>query len=576
MTPPSRPWTDRLGRAFALDLRSLAALRAGLGLVLLLQTLMQLATLGDFITDAGIWPRSLQTLEAPAVALSLHLANGSWVYAVVLQVLLAGAAVAMALGWNARSANLLAWVLTVSLIHRNDHVVGSADLLIAALLLWCWFLPTAARWSLDRALSTSAIPADHRHTSWASAALLLQVLTVFAVGAWLKPPPSAGLTSVGLWLQGYPELADALGLFERYAVISAGLLLTWRDGRFVHGMRIVLLLQLLAVTVLTALTQRTGLLPLVQAVSLLALVGPRFWDLREARLRRDSGQGELRVYYDGDCAFCFKCVRVIAVMLALPHAQLLPAQQNRRADSLMRAQQSWVVIDHDDSAHLKGVALLRLMQRSPLLGWARGALRAPLIERWADAAYEAVARQRPLWARRAERWLPERPRRFSPGIGLQRTAGLIATLLLVWNLFDLSTASTPLRPLLGTPLQLLRLDQRWDGYWPASAPSGDYWIAAAHLADGREVDALRRRDALRFDLRLPADDDSLQWQTWRQHMTEPGLDAARARWAERLCQRWNAPLPAESRDRIVDLKLISIPGDAAEQRVLGRYDCPAP
>ena len=109
-----------------------------------------------------------------------------------------------------------------------------------------------------------------------------------------------------------------------------------------------------------------------------------------------SSRAKPVLVFDGDCAFCFKCVRVIAVMLALPHAQLLPAQQNRRADSLMRAQQSWVVIDHDDSAHLKGVALLRLMQRSPLLGWARGALRVLqfggiIFTLWAAGALDSLA-----------------------------------------------------------------------------------------------------------------------------------------------------------------------------------------
>ena len=127
MSPTPRFWTDRLGRAFALDLRSLAAMRFALGLLLLFDTLSRFAELGAFYTDAGVLPRALQVQTVSGWRWSLHLANGSAGFQALLLLLEAGAALAMAFGWRTRAATLLAWVLCLSLMNRNPLVLGAGD-----------------------------------------------------------------------------------------------------------------------------------------------------------------------------------------------------------------------------------------------------------------------------------------------------------------------------------------------------------------------------------------------------------------------------------------------------------------
>ncbi|MDB5969413.1 MAG: hypothetical protein JWQ90_1863 [Hydrocarboniphaga sp.] len=594
MNPSPRFWTERLGRAFALDLRSLAALRFVLGLLLLVDTLSRLTEVSAFYSDTGILPRALQGDVVSGWRWSLHLANGQAWFQSLLLLAQAGAALALAFGWRTRIANLLAWLLSASLLNRNPLVLGAGDTLICVLLFWCLFLPTAARWSIDAALSPKAPPTDHRHASWASAALLLQVLSVFFFQALLQPAAAdlyaadTDTLAAGRWLREHADANQALATWAVCAQLIAPLILLLRAGttraaRYRMIVRAVLLLQLLLVALLTMFTLSTGMLAWAQIAGLIALVGATFWENRARHIRRQQPGTELRLYYDRSCGFCLKTCRLLTQLLALPNARVLPAQDNRRADSLLRANDSWVVIDHDDTAHLKGAAMLLLIRRSPLFAWV-GVLALPLgLSGAADLVYEAIARNRAVLSRLGDKLLPEPALPFVPSIGMQRLAGLLATLVLVWNLAGLRTPDGPFERLLAPPLELLRLDQRWDAYSPSPVPADSWWVAAGHTGDGREVDALRSAgDALRFDEPGAARDDGVRWRAFRRQMAQPQLAATRARWSEYLCQRWNADRSADSADRLVDFKLISVldlqsgTGRRLEQRVLGRQDCTAP
>ncbi|WP_428311938.1 DCC1-like thiol-disulfide oxidoreductase family protein [Hydrocarboniphaga sp.] len=593
MNPNPRFWTDSLGRAFALDLRSLAAMRFALGLLLLIDTLSRLGEVGAFYGDAGVLPRALQAGVASPWRWSLHLANGEAWFQSLLLLAQALAALLLAFGWRTRVVTLIAWLLTASLLNRNPLVIGAGDVLLCLLLFWSLFLPMAARWSVDAALSPQPPPDDHRHASWASAALLLQLLSVFVFQALLQPTAAnlyaadTEVLAAGRWLRQHLAANEAITSWALTVQLVSPLILLLRAGstriaRLRIVVRAVLLLQLLLVALLTMFTLRCGVLPWAQIVGLIALVGATFWENRALRLRRQNSGGELRIYYDRGCGFCLKSCRLLTQMLVLPHAKVLPAQDHRRADSLLRANDSWVVIDHDDTAFLKGAAMLLLIKRSPLFSWlGRLALRLGFSAA-ADLAYEVVARNRPAFARVTDKLIPERALRFVPSPGVQRIAGVLATLVLLWNLAGLRTPAGPFEKLLAPPLQLLRLDQHWDRYSPSPTPADSWWVAAGHLGDGREVDALRGADdALRFDEPAAIRDDGLHWRAFRRQMAQPEAAAVRARWADYLCERWNDGRSAESADRLVSFKLIAVldlqagAGRRLEQRVLGRQDCAA-
>lgn len=606
MHPLLRLWTARVAPAFALDLRSLALFRFALGAVLFVDTLRRLADVTAFYTDLGVMPRAWAVETGGLWRLSLHLANGETWFQTLLILAQALAALALALGWRTRPSTFVAWLLTVSICNRNPLVLIGGDYLMCCLLFWSLFLPLAARWSVDAALATNAPPQDNRHLSWASAALVLQILSVYFFSALLKsgrewwPQMSAIYYALSLdsyayapgrWLTQYPGLMRALSgwVFWLELIGPPLMLLPLITRRLNAGIRGAVLLQLMLLHIGLVFTLAIGHFPFVSLASLGALIGGGFWDW-QAR-RGAARAGTLRIYYDGDCGFCLKTCRLMRELLILPRATIQPAQEHRRPAALMQANHSWVVIDHDDTAHLKWSAFIVLLRRSPLLGWLGFLLRAQRWTRPGDAAYDFVARHRGRFAAVTARLLPERPTRFETGVLAQRLSAALMLATLAWNLATVQALPDHVMRWLRPPFNLLHLDQIWDMFAPYPLKDDGWWVAPGRLADGREIDVLR---ALAEDEDLPPvydkpDDLATRHRNFRWHIYELRLwerryAGHRQYWGRYLCRQWNGAREARAADRLLEFKLIYMlettppPGLPAvvEQRVLWRHDCFAP
>jgi hypothetical protein len=180
-------WRHRAAEIFGIDLRTLALFRFALGTLLAFYALNRMPDALAFYTDWGVLPRHwlLQTEDAWS-RLSLYFINGDPWFAFLLLFATFLCAVALALGYRTRGAAILLFVLFASLANRNPIVLIGGDGLLACLLFWAMFLPLGARWSVDAALSRTPPPAAHAHVSWASAGLILQVLSVYFFSAILK------------------------------------------------------------------------------------------------------------------------------------------------------------------------------------------------------------------------------------------------------------------------------------------------------------------------------------------------------------------------------------------------------
>jgi len=168
-----------------LDLRSLAVMRMGLGIVLLVDLAIRATDLTAMYTDGGVLPRADRvTIYGARVAYSAYdLVAASPTLVALAFGVVALAAVAMILGVFTRAAVLVCWLSTLSLYIRMPLVSTGGDLLLMALLLWSAFLPLDARWSLAaRRRPTSAT----RVSNLASFALLLQVGVLFSFAGGAK------------------------------------------------------------------------------------------------------------------------------------------------------------------------------------------------------------------------------------------------------------------------------------------------------------------------------------------------------------------------------------------------------
>jgi hypothetical protein len=288
-------------RRLAVDRRALAALRIALGLLLLADLVLRSRALVAHYTDRGVLPReALRATYGPLADISLHALSGG----VALQVALFGlaglAALTLTAGYRTRLAAVVSWLLLVSLHARNPMLLNAGDSLLRRLLFWGLFLPLGRVWSLDALRQDAAArsESDGRGPTVAgvaTAALLAQVVLVYAVNAVIKLRSEAWLNGIAIrYVFGIDHLTILLGdaLAGQGALLSA-LGYGW-FGLLVLSPLLLLLTgwprALLAVAFAgghlgMAFTLRLGLFPLVSMAALLPFLPPRVWDLAEARLR---------------------------------------------------------------------------------------------------------------------------------------------------------------------------------------------------------------------------------------------------------------------------------------------------
>jgi len=178
------PLRSRVRSRFAVDTRSLAAMRIALGLTLLVDLIHRAGSMGLFYTDQGVYPLAVYSVTWGSYnGLSLHALSGA-LWAQQLLFILAGLfAVAFALGYRTRLAGVISLILLFSLHARTPGVLNGGDRLLRVILFVGLTTPLGERWSIDALRRGSA-----RSTvaSFGTAAVLVQPLIVFVSNAILK------------------------------------------------------------------------------------------------------------------------------------------------------------------------------------------------------------------------------------------------------------------------------------------------------------------------------------------------------------------------------------------------------
>lgn len=170
----------RLASLLALDLRSLALMRIGLGIVVLVDLAVRAGDLRAHYTDFGILPGAELGGYPWRTVWNLHGLVSAWPEAVAaLFVLQALAAVALVLGWHTWTATAVVWVLLSSLQYRNPPLAFGGDVMLRLALFFALLLPLGARLSLDARREPGRFPACDAYPSVAGVALMLQLAFVY-------------------------------------------------------------------------------------------------------------------------------------------------------------------------------------------------------------------------------------------------------------------------------------------------------------------------------------------------------------------------------------------------------------
>ena len=188
-----------LERRFALDVRSLAAHRIGLGVVVTADALLRTRDLRLMFAADGMFPlTALHAYFADPWAWSLATAvDASWWGAVMLTVEGVAGCLLVA-GCATRVATVIAWIAVVSILRRTAPATNAGDAWLACLLFWGMFLPLGEAWSWDGRRggghddpgpshhAVAAVGRPHRVCSVATAALVLQIALVYLAAGLAK------------------------------------------------------------------------------------------------------------------------------------------------------------------------------------------------------------------------------------------------------------------------------------------------------------------------------------------------------------------------------------------------------
>lgn len=134
----------------------------------------------------------------------MHLLSGAAWFEGLLFAVEAACAVALLLGWRARVATVLCFVLLVSRQTRNELVLFGPDMVLRIILFWAMFLPLGARWSLDAARDRTAAPPAGRWLGVAGVGYLVQFSLVYVINGLMKTGPA--------WQTDHSAVARALTL----------------------------------------------------------------------------------------------------------------------------------------------------------------------------------------------------------------------------------------------------------------------------------------------------------------------------------------------------------------------------
>lgn len=588
----------RLAAVFAVDLRGLALLRVWLAVVLLFDLAIRGADLGAWVTGAGVLPlEAAAELNSPW-RFSLYFASDSWLWAGLLHLLAAVLALMLLLGWHTRLAAFGSWLLLLSLHNRMPLLLQGGDNLLLLLLLWAQFLPMGARWSVDAALARQPM-ADNRYVSVASAALLIQAMSVYFFSAFLKSGqewlPDGTAIHYALQLDQFATLlapywreqfwlTQPLTYYVWYLELLGPLLIFspwWRVPLRTLGVILFVTLEIGFI-----LNLSIGLFPFISIGSVLLFLPSEIWD-RIERLTRRAELARATLYFDRDCGFCEKSCHLLRTALLLGPMRIRPAQEVAEVNTILQANFSWVYEDASGARHLRSSALAAMLRDSPWLFWLAPVVR--LLRPLADRVYHQIGLRRSTLSRWTTAHLAYTEGTWRPGRPTQALAALLLAYITWWNIATLELPRPQGEGVLAMPAELLpvkyllRLDQKWNMFAPYPKKDDGWFVIPGRLLDGSAVDVLKGR-AGAPDFAKPESFDPEQFSNyrWRKYLGRLWLavnSEQRLHYGRWLCRTWNAA--AEGDRRLAGFNLYFIrertagPGEAAQlsSHRLWRHSC---
>ena len=291
--------SGKFAEVFGADLRSLAAFRVVLGLLVLADLVLRSADFHAHYTDAGVLPRS-QVIEEGLIdswEFSLYLVNGEALFQALLFGVTALAAIGMIVGYRTRLSTIIVWVLVISVQWRNPLLLNAGDTLLRLLLFWAMFLPLGAYWSVDRWRKAVPQRLSMVFLSVGTIGLFLQIAFMYIFTALLKTGDEWRVdgtalyyalnmdqlvTPFGVWMSQFPDLLKAL-TFATLGLEALGPILLFCP-LFTGPVRTAMVLAFMSLHFGIWTMMEIGFFPWISAFCMVCFLPAWFWDTAGAKI----------------------------------------------------------------------------------------------------------------------------------------------------------------------------------------------------------------------------------------------------------------------------------------------------
>ncbi len=543
-------------KTLSFDERSLGLFRILLGLLIMSDVIYRWPDLMDFYTDVGLIPRSIFTGEMSMPwSFSFHLANGSYPFIVGMFTIHFIFGLMVFTGYKTRWGIIGAYIMAISVHNRNWLINNGGDDVLRAILFISIFLPFQRRFSVDAAMETGPRQKKEHFSTW-GLTFFLQAFVIYFVSYILKNHDiwrtdytaffySSRLdifaTPLGVWLRDFPAFGKFITAFSIYLEWIGPLLLIFAFifGRFWWVLRTLLVFSFIGFHFGIFLTMNIGLFAFIcMAMWTLFLPGP-FWDFcGEFYLKRNFDK--LTIYFDQECGFCQKSVRILKSFLLLDTVALKAAQSDSVINSEMKKKNSWVVVNEKGDHFFRYDAWVELMKHSPA-----GCLIVPVFSLkvmriLGDKVYELVSKNRPHLSK-VSQFLDYRSPRSEIKVlswAYQLSGAFIFATLLMWNLTTIKKYEIK-APFFQDVTRWIHIYQEWNMFAPFPKMDNIWVEIPAVLSDGTQIELLSgSRDI--YSIKSDVFNKSIPNEHWRKFFLNLSDRADYARYyGGFLCRRWN-------------------------------------
>jgi hypothetical protein len=216
-----------------------------------------------------------------------------------------------------------------------------------------------------------------------------------------------------------------------------------------------------------------------------------------------------------------------------------PAQTRAEIYADMQLHNSWVVIDHQNTLHLKFEALTYIFRQSPLFWFPGVVLSWPPIDRAGKFLYERVADKRGFAA-----WLAKplryRPVRVKQPLFLSLLCAFFLAYVLLDNLGSVKRTHLRVPEKLAGIGQMLRIHQRWRMFAPSPPRVYDWYVIEGRLLNGEEVCVVNGvlSSCQQSGNNIPSL-KSYRWRTYWRYVGSESAKELRPYLARYICDSWN-------------------------------------